>query len=192
MELLPEPTGLIGFLNDYTLNLMWIEPTECGYPLLNYNVYRSQNEEDFELIASPTAVEYQDVLLVEGLYSYYVEAFYNEGISYPSTSFTINVTTGNEEDTPFTTKLDGNYPNPFNPTTNISYSLAEEGKVNISIYNIRGQLVRTLLNEQQDAGQHVIQWNGKDDYNNDCATGLYMYRFKAQDLDVIRKALMLK
>ncbi|MBN2828787.1 MAG: T9SS type A sorting domain-containing protein [Candidatus Cloacimonetes bacterium] len=192
LNLLAEPTGLFGFLNGTVLNLQWSEP-ETDYPVLGYNLYRSLNEGSFELIASPVQVLYQDTITEDGLYTYFTEAVYEEGISYPSANFAINVTTANEEgEIPFITQLNGSYPNPFNPITNISYSLAEQGKVKISIYNIRGQVVRTLVNEVQPSGNHTIQWNGKDNNNIDCATGLYMYRFQANGVDTIRKALMLK
>ena len=62
-----------------------------------------------------------------------------------------------------TTALHRNYPNPFNPTTTISYDLANDGNVAIDIYNIKGQKVKTLVNDRQNAGAHTVVWNGQDE-----------------------------
>ena len=70
------------------------------------------------------------------------------------------------------TKLDGNYPNPFNPSTTIRYSMKEAGPVSIEIYNIKGQLVRTLVDGVKEAGNHTIVWNGLDKSNRSVSSGV--------------------
>ncbi len=72
-----------------------------------------------------------------------------------------------------------NYPNPFNPTTSIGYNLSENSTVTLIIYNTLGQEVRTLLNENQTKGEHVIQWDGKDNQGHNISSGIYLYRLKA-------------
>jgi hypothetical protein len=73
--------------------------------------------------------------------------------------------------------LGANYPNPFNPSTSIPFSLAESGTVSIGIYNIRGQLVRGLLTSQiLPSGKHSVTWNGLDDHGKAVASGIYLYR----------------
>lgn len=85
-----------------------------------------------------------------------------------------------------------NYPNPFNPTTTISYNLPESGKVSLKIYNLKGQLVNTLVNEKVDAGYNSISWSGKDSNNNDVTSGVYLYRLETATKTITKKMLMLK
>lgn len=71
-----------------------------------------------------------------------------------------------------------NYPNPFNPSTTITFELPTDGFVTINIYDLTGRLVRTLMNEQQLAGIHSIQWNGTDDAGQKIAAGIYLYQIE--------------
>ncbi|MCK4311381.1 MAG: T9SS type A sorting domain-containing protein, partial [Candidatus Cloacimonetes bacterium] len=81
--------------------------------------------------------------------------------------------------TPAVAQLSQNYPNPFNPSTTIAYSVNEAGNVSIELYNIKGQKVCTLVDEYKNAGQHSIQWNGKDNNNQSVASGIYFYKMRA-------------
>ncbi|MDD4156739.1 MAG: choice-of-anchor J domain-containing protein [Candidatus Cloacimonetes bacterium] len=92
----------------------------------------------------------------------------------------------------YQTELNGNYPNPFNPTTNISFSLAKDTNVKLNIYNIKGQKVKTLINKKINAGQHVIVWDGKDSHNNQAASGVYFYRFETDNYKKINKMMLIK
>ncbi len=92
----------------------------------------------------------------------------------------------------YTTRLLGNYPNPFNPETKITYSLANAGNAELSIYNIKGQRIKTLVNDHVEAGEHSIIWNGKDNNNSDVSSGVYFYRLKTADGVQNRKMLLLK
>ena len=86
-----------------------------------------------------------------------------------------------------------NYPNPFNPTTTISYSLAEDNFVELEIFNVKGQLVKTLVAEQKSAGMHSVEWNGKDDNNKTVSSGIYFYKMQAGGrYTSTRKMIMLK
>jgi hypothetical protein len=67
----------------------------------------------------------------------------------------------------------GAYPNPFNPETSLNYSLAHEGRANLAVYNVKGQLVRTLVNENKAAGQYTVKWNGTDNNGRNVASGVY-------------------
>lgn len=102
--------------------------------------------------------------------------------------------TGSDPDNinPIVNLLGMNYPNPFNPTTTIKYGLKADGKVSIELYNIRGQKVKTLVNESQKAGYHTIVWNGKDDSGKSAASGIYFYSMKTKDYTKVRKAMLLK
>ena len=100
---------------------------------------------------------------------------------------------GNEIDN-FKYELIGNYPNPFNPDTTISFSIGADGSslVTIEIFNIKGQLVKILVNDKYEPGQHTVMWNGKDDRNNLVVSGIYFYRMKTNDFQEIKKMVLMK
>ena len=85
-----------------------------------------------------------------------------------------------------------NYPNPFNPSTTISYSLPTETSVRLMIYNTRGQLVKTLVNADQKAGSHSSIWDGTDSSGSAVSSGVYYYRLITNDRSIYRKMLMVK
>ena len=91
-----------------------------------------------------------------------------------------------------TLQLYQNYPNPFNPETAISFSLPNKTKINLSIYNIKGQKVKTLCNHEYSAGNHSIVWNGRDKNNKQVASGVYFYKLKTKDFVKVKKMLLIK
>jgi len=93
----------------------------------------------------------------------------------------------NLQDIPAFFKLSQNYPNPFNPVTTISYQLPKSEFVNMSIYNVAGQLVETLLNGHKNAGYHSVLWNASG-----VSSGLYFYRIEAGEYTETKKCLILK
>jgi|GEM_PF-3937367 len=93
---------------------------------------------------------------------------------------------------PSTFELLGNYPNPFNATTTISYSLPQDAEVRLDIYNVAGQKVRTLIEENQSAGIHSLVWDGRNDSGQPVASGLYFYRLKAGEFLETRRMTLLK
>ncbi|MCB5247517.1 MAG: T9SS type A sorting domain-containing protein, partial [Candidatus Cloacimonetes bacterium] len=93
---------------------------------------------------------------------------------------------------PAVTELKGNYPNPFNPSTTIAYSVKESTPVLIGIYNIKGQLVRTLVDEQKEAGNHLAVFDGLDDNRQPLSSGVYFYRMRADSYSKSNKMIMMK
>lgn len=97
---------------------------------------------------------------------------------------------------PTVTELNGNYPNPFNPTTNIKFSLKADSKVLLSIYNVRGQKVKTLINDNMEAGYHTIVWDGRDDSGKSVSSGVYFNNFgsadESGDYTSVKKMILLK
>jgi hypothetical protein len=93
---------------------------------------------------------------------------------------------------PAVTELKGNFPNPFNPLTTISYSVKEAAPVSIGIYNIKGQLVRNLVHEEKAAGNYKVVFDGLDNNQESLASGVYFYRMQAGDYTGTRKMIMLK
>jgi choice-of-anchor B domain-containing protein len=88
--------------------------------------------------------------------------------------------------------LGKNYPNPFNLSTTIPYQIAESGDVQIDIYNMLGQKVRTLLKENVDAGIHEVVWEGRNDFGIFMSSGVYLYRIQAGDFLQVRKMILMK
>jgi len=85
-----------------------------------------------------------------------------------------------------------NFPNPFNPVTTISFDLASESKVSVSVYNLKGQKVKQLVNDQLSDGQHSVEWNGTDGNNKSVASGIYFYKISTGKDTDMRKMLLLK
>ena len=93
-----------------------------------------------------------------------------------------------------TTEIKGNYPNPFNPTTTITYTLNSEydEETEISIYNTKGQLIKTLVNDKMDAGEYQVTWNGTDEDNKPVSSGVYFYKMKAGNYSATKKMILMK
>ena len=85
-----------------------------------------------------------------------------------------------------------NHPNPFNPVTQISYSLAHDAHVRIDVFNITGQLVKTLVDGHVEAGEHTIIWDSKDGHGDGVASGIYFYKIKADQFTATKKMVLLK
>ncbi|MBP7310207.1 MAG: T9SS type A sorting domain-containing protein [Candidatus Cloacimonetes bacterium] len=90
------------------------------------------------------------------------------------------------------TELKGNYPNPFNPETTISYSVKENLPVNIEIYNLKGQKVKSLVKETKAAGNYKVAWNGTDDNNRPVSSGVYFFKMNAGKYSSTKKMIMMK
>jgi hypothetical protein len=93
---------------------------------------------------------------------------------------------------PKTYQLSQNYPNPFNPQTVIKYDLPEAGYVNITVYNILGQKVKTLVDEDQEAGYKSVNWDGKDEEGKETASGIYFYKIMTKGFEKTKKMILLK
>ncbi len=85
-----------------------------------------------------------------------------------------------------------NYPNPFNPETTISFSLPKESKIELSVYNIKGQKVKTIVKDEFESGKHSIIWFGKDKNNKKCSSGIYFYKLKTEKFEKVKKMILLK
>ena len=96
------------------------------------------------------------------------------------------------QSTPTEFALLQNFPNPFNPETTIKYNLAESADVHLQIYNVVGQVVRTLVAERQSAGRYQVRWNGTDDRGMAVSSGIYFYHVSAGKFQDVRKLMLLK
>ena len=88
--------------------------------------------------------------------------------------------------------LDQNYPNPFNPATTLTYGLAADSDVKITIYNILGERLRMLVDDKQPAGNYAISWDGLDDRGFPVPSGSYLYRIKAGSFKKMRKMVLIR
>jgi hypothetical protein len=89
-----------------------------------------------------------------------------------------------------------NYPNPFNPQTTIQFEIPFNGKLKINmelhIYNLQGELIRTLMNEEKEPGIYQIRWDGLDEHNSKVATGIYLYQIRASKFNATKKMILMK
>ena len=85
-----------------------------------------------------------------------------------------------------------NYPNPFNPVTTISFTAKQKGFATLNIYNLKGQLIKTLLKDNILSGEHKLIWDGKDNQGNNVASGVYLYKLNMNGSSQTKKMLLLK
>ena len=89
-------------------------------------------------------------------------------------------------------KLSQNYPNPFNPSTSIEYEIYKPGKVEISIFDLNGRLVNTLIQENQPQGRHKVNWDGLDKSNQRVCSGFYIYSIHFDNTTLSKKMVLIK
>ncbi len=128
----------------------------------------------------------------------YIESagFWHWNMSWPGPEVGIKSEPDPDLPLPKEYSLSQNFPNPFNPTTLIRYQLpaisTKRSAVSLKIYNILGQRVRTLVEEEQAPGYYSVVWNGRDDYGRGVASGVYLYRLEAGRYSSSKKLLLLK
>jgi hypothetical protein len=131
-----------------------------------------------------------------GAYSIEGPVGQNDGGYVKFTELEITFPVGNANDspvvTPSITMLKQNYPNPFNPKTTISFNMPKSGFANLSIYNAKGQLVKTLTNGMTKAGDNKIVWEGTDNNGSRVSSGLYFYKLSANGKTETRKMMLMK
>ncbi len=93
---------------------------------------------------------------------------------------------------PKVTTIYQNYPNPFNPTTTINYQLPENCKVELTVYNLKGQKVKTLVKDNLESGNHTVLWNGRDDKGKSVSSGIYFYKLKTDNHEETKKMILMK
>ncbi len=117
------------------------------------------------------------------IYIYQIKAYISVG------------TVGNEktlEVLPSSYSLSQNYPNPFNPSTKIQYTLPENAKVTVRIYDMLGRVIKTLVSGEESAGMHQITWNGDNEAGQKVATGIYMYSISTNKFVQTKKMVLMK
>ena len=192
---MPAVTGFTLYPSSTYVILTWDAVTEDGFAY--YQLERSTDVEFTENIEGNylTSTYYEDNSLEFDTEYFYRVSYYANGQSDYSevlsvTLEAVNVDGG--EQLPAVYALHQNYPNPFNPVTNLSYDLPEDAMVNITVFDMMGKVVRTLVNDQQSAGYKTLQWNAANHSGQPVSAGLYIYIIKAGNFSQTRKMILLK
>ncbi len=176
-------------------DLQWHTNTEAD--LHHYEIYRGLSA-DFvpsvsNFVSAPTDTTFLDTEWDDSGWYYKVTAVdLHENLGEFATLATNEVSGIDSSPIPNNTALKGNFPNPFNPSTTISYDLAISGPVRLDIFETSGRLVRTLVNEEQGAGHQNVFWNGRDSNNRNLASGVYLYRLQTDEQVQSRRMTLLK
>ncbi|MCD4819113.1 MAG: S8 family serine peptidase [Candidatus Cloacimonetes bacterium] len=213
----PLPVSLSHFsvaLNDANKPLLnWTTQSETENS--GWNIYRGLNKYFFDqdnlikLNAVSGLIEGAGTTAVETCYSYEDGSFLEDETNYwyflQSVSIdgtthlydAVNLFFENGEDEPtlpelLENRLYQNYPNPFNPETVISFATENDDHIEISIFNIKGQIIKTLTDQEFSKGKHDLIWNGLDYENKPVTSGLYLYKLKSRKFTTIKKMLLLK
>ncbi|MCF7858903.1 MAG: carboxypeptidase regulatory-like domain-containing protein [Candidatus Cloacimonetes bacterium] len=184
---LPAPINVSAQSQDPNILLSW--EMAAGRGVASYTIYRNTELLAEEVTGSP----YEDTNVVSGNYIYNVVAVFDGGWeSEMSANAFVSHTGTNNLPLPEVTALTGNYPNPFNPETTVSFSLSESGYVSLTIYNMRGQLVKTLINNQLKAAYHDVVWDGSDNNGKNVSSGIYFYKMQSGKYSSTRKMILMK
>ncbi len=105
---------------------------------------------------------------------------------------TTNISNNKDVILPSTFKLYSNYPNPFNPVTNIKYDLPSASHIQLAIFDLSGKKIKTLINDTQNAGYHSVTWNGIDRHGNSVASGIYIYKIMTEEFTESKKCMLIK
>jgi hypothetical protein len=179
-----------------SVTLYWTAPIDPVYPVQAYKVYRKTGPGLVEEITELTNTSYSEDSLLTGTYSYHVRPVYSVGEGAPSDTLEVQILPpqSGEEDqiSTIVNSLHPNSPNPFNPATTISLDLAKAGHTQLKIYNLKGQLVKSLINQHLAAGHHRLLWDGMDSNNRRVASGVYLYRLETDGFVKTRKMLLMK
>ncbi|MFC1785892.1 right-handed parallel beta-helix repeat-containing protein [Candidatus Neomarinimicrobiota bacterium] len=166
--------------------------------LAGYKIYYDTDEEDFPYrfsvdVGNVTSKKL-DSFVNKGRYFFAVVAYDIDGNEswFTKADQSVYLDTEDIKSSPATSILNQNHPNPFNPSTTISYSLPEESKVTISIYNLLGKQITQLTSSTQHSGTRTIQWNGTDQQGNLVPAGIYFYQLQAGDFSQTKKMVLMK
>lgn len=161
-------------------------------PIEGFNVYRQRDDQASEIRLNDegplarTQRSYADADAEPGVtYRYSVTAVMPDGTELRSPSVKASLDA-------YVTRLDQNHPNPFNPTTQIGYQVANDRQVTLKIYDVKGALVRELVDGVQSAGAYTVIWNGTNSAGQAVSTGVYFYRLTVGKFVQTRRMVLLK
>lgn len=190
---------------EYFVKLRWITQSETnvtGYHILRNYINDLSSAQIISLMmdatntTSETTYTFVDNDVSPGVWYYWLKINEFDGSFEYNGPVVINLVRNPDDpaipDIPIVQGIRGIFPNPFNPSTTVSYSLPESRVVQIDIYNIRGEHVRNLYSGIARSGMNWVAWDGKTDNGQNCTSGVYYTRLKAGSIDQVRKMMMLK
>ena len=187
IEPLLPPINIVVYMLEESIFMLWEPSSPLGSSFMGYNVYLEETKINDELLLETTfSIDEKLKYPLLG-----VSAVYAGGES-EIIYIDINPFDFDENAIPMQTELLGNYPNPFNPDTNIRFSVAVESIVSIDIFNLKGQKVRTLVNSYHTVGNHSVVWLGNDDHERPVSSGVYFYQMKTEDFTQTKRMILLK
>jgi len=195
-------TATVNALNYVVLN--WVTQSESN--LAGYNVLRnSTNDLSGAIRVNPVLIpsnntsgtsnySFRDTEATPGYWYYWLQIQELDGTEDYTNPVGVLLTApgGETPEVVMHTELLPVYPNPFNPNAYISYNIGTKADVKLSIYNTKGQLVRTLNEQNRMPGNYTTVWDGKDNSGNACPTGIYMIRMQAGNVTSSIKAMLMK
>jgi len=201
-QLVP-PNDLTGEIidNEITLNWQHSQIRDLQY----FKIYRNIDSGEFVLLDTTDQLSFVDIVdpLQSAMYGYYIIAIYSQENESSGSNevYLVYVATSAENDIVNLTHL-SNYPNPFNPSTIISFSLTTDitEYMELAIYNLKGQKIKDLSSslchaepvEARGDNEYIVTWNGKDDKGKQVSSGVYLYRLKSGNFESTKKMLLLK
>ena len=187
------PMAMMAVQGGDAITLSWSSSIDSDFSY--YSVYRQDvGSSEEATVFTTTDSFYVDQNIAEaGSYEYWVTAVDLSGLeSEASNSVSALLSADNGIGLPTEFALKQNYPNPFNPSTQIRYALPEESMVTITIYDLMGRKVRTLVNDVQSAGYRTVMWNATNDMGRAVSAGMYIYTIQAGDFVMNRKMVLMK
>ncbi len=194
----PTKVTLASFVAEYEKDavvIRWQTLSEVDH--LGFNVYRQTNDQfersnalklNQDLITGNGTYQFKDDQVERTrTYYYWLEDISLQGVKTLHGPISANLAAG----VPYVYELEQNYPNPFNPSTTIRFSVPQKAHVELIVYNLLGQKVRTLIDKEMGAGFHRVKWNGLDDHGAAVTTGVYIVKMTSGQFVQTRKMLMI-
>ena len=193
---------------DMYVKIAWLAQSETNHS--GYNIYRAEERDlsssikiNSRLITEGSSLGSQiSYAYIDGeayanmQYYYWLQSVSLDGSSEYHGPLSVVIGDLGEEPVapviPLVTKLKDAYPNPFNPSTNLPYSIKEAGDVQINIYNMKGQLIKKLSAHHAVAGHYQLFWDGKDMNNRPISSGVYLYRMTCGKYSSTKKMILMK
>ncbi len=192
------PTGILASVNgENTIELNWDSPVDDDFDY--FRIYRGLVP-DFDPVGSEPIAESIDLIYIDSAVESDVTYYYrlsavdfngNESEYSDAVSATTLATVGNS-DIPAEFALQQNYPNPFNPVTTLTYALPEKSMVRLTVHDVLGREVRSIVNRIQEPGYQAIHWDARDEMGKPVSAGVYIYRIQAGEFIQTKKMILLK
>ena len=186
------PQGLTALESGTSVILQWTAQIDEDFSY--HNIYRNDlSSLDPAMVFTTTDSFYVDQEGTNGSYEYWITAVDSAGNESDASDIAAVVLSASEQTAvPTVFALEQNYPNPFNPSTQIRYALPEATSVTITVYDMMGRKVRTLVQDTQSAGYHTALWNATNDRGLPVSAGMYIYTLQAGDHHHMKKMILLK